>query len=144
MECKGKSTVRIGFFKHEVGGSGPAKVVKIIVMAVIGIIGLAVLALLFGIFVKLLWNALMPAIFGLPAIGFWQAVGLVVLAHIFFGGDHSHHYERSSKRRKKDTGGESSLTAEMERDYREFWLEEGREAFGRWMKRENGFAAEEE
>lgn len=142
MDCKARSTVRIGFFRHEVDGSGPSRVVKIVAMIIIGIIGLAALALLFGIFVKLLWNALMPVIFGLPEIGFWQAVGMVVLAHIFFGGDHSHHYERGSKKRK--SSGDSSFRAEMERDYREFWREEGREAFGRWMKRENGLVPEED
>jgi hypothetical protein len=33
-----------------------------------------------------LWNWLMPAIFKLPAIGFWQAVGLLVLSWLLFGG----------------------------------------------------------
>jgi hypothetical protein len=32
-----------------------------------------------------LWNLLMPAIFGLPAIGFWQALGLLVLSRVLFG-----------------------------------------------------------
>ena len=32
-----------------------------------------------------LWNALMPAIFGLPAISFWQALGLFLLSRILFG-----------------------------------------------------------
>ena len=29
-----------------------------------------------------LWNWLMPGIFKLPAIGFWQAAGLLALSHI--------------------------------------------------------------
>ena len=29
-----------------------------------------------------LWNSLMPEIFGLPQIGYWQAVGLMLLAGI--------------------------------------------------------------
>jgi len=33
-----------------------------------------------------LWNALLPAIFGLPAIGFGQALGLLVLSRLLFGG----------------------------------------------------------
>ena len=41
----------------------------------------AVMALL----VLTLWNALMPAIFGLPAIGFWQALGLFALSRLLFG-----------------------------------------------------------
>jgi len=32
-----------------------------------------------------LWNALMPAIFSLPALSFWQALGLLVLSRLFFG-----------------------------------------------------------
>jgi hypothetical protein len=34
----------------------------------------------------LLWNWLMPCIFGLVAINFWQALGLLVFARILFGG----------------------------------------------------------
>ena len=36
--------------------------------------------------VMLLWNALLPAIFGLKAITFLQALGLLVLSKILFGG----------------------------------------------------------
>lgn len=32
-----------------------------------------------------LWNALMPAIFGLPQITFWQGLGLLVLSRLLFG-----------------------------------------------------------
>lgn len=134
-----ESKTRVLWFKiHD----GPGKAVKIIGAVIAGLIALTVLALLFGIFVKLLWNALMPAVFGLPEIGFWQAVGLVVLAHILFGGDHSHHYEHS--RRKKRPADDGSFRKEMERDYLEFWRQEGREAFRQWMGRENGILKEEE
>jgi hypothetical protein len=33
-----------------------------------------------------LWNWLLPALFGWHAIGFWQALGLLVLCRILFGG----------------------------------------------------------
>lgn len=33
-----------------------------------------------------LWNWLMPAIFKLPVIGFWQAAGVLILSHILFKG----------------------------------------------------------
>ncbi len=36
--------------------------------------------------VMLLWNALVPSLFSGPVIGFWQAVGLLVLCRILFGG----------------------------------------------------------
>jgi hypothetical protein len=41
---------------------------------------------LFGFVVMWLWNWLMPALFGLHAIGFWQALGLVILSKILFSG----------------------------------------------------------
>jgi hypothetical protein len=36
--------------------------------------------------VEHLWNWLMPEIFGLHAISFWQALGLMLLSWILFGG----------------------------------------------------------
>lgn len=42
------------------------------------------LALLIGGPLWLLWNWLMPTIFGLPYITFWQAVGLNLLSSILF------------------------------------------------------------
>lgn len=37
-----------------------------------------------------LWNALLPQIFGLQRITFWQGVGLLLLSRILFGGFHRH------------------------------------------------------
>jgi hypothetical protein len=33
-----------------------------------------------------LWNLLMPTILGLPRISFWQALGLLLLSRLLFGG----------------------------------------------------------
>ncbi|MDR2963407.1 MAG: hypothetical protein LBU90_07250 [Bacteroidales bacterium] len=42
--------------------------------------------------VMLLWNWLMPAIFGVNTISFWQALGLFALCRILFGNfRHKHH-----------------------------------------------------
>lgn len=51
---------------------------------------------LLGSLVMWLWNWLMPMIFGLPVLTFWQAVGLLVLCRLLvgnigFGGHHHHH-----------------------------------------------------
>ena len=46
----------------------------------------ALAATIFSFVVMWLWNWLMPAIFGLHAISFWQALGLLVLSKILFGG----------------------------------------------------------
>jgi hypothetical protein len=45
-----------------------------------------VAAAVVGAIVMVLWNALMPALFGLPSIGFWQGLGLFVLSKILLGG----------------------------------------------------------
>jgi hypothetical protein len=39
----------------------------------------------FGNAVLYLWNTTVPAVFGLPAISYWQAVELLGLCWIFFG-----------------------------------------------------------
>jgi hypothetical protein len=36
--------------------------------------------------VMLLWNALLPVLFGISVINYWQAAGLVVLSRLLFGG----------------------------------------------------------
>jgi len=50
-------------------------------MICIGIVVLAVISVV----VMLLWNLLMPSIFGITAINFWQALGLLALSRILFG-----------------------------------------------------------
>ncbi len=45
-------------------------------------------ATVFTFVVMWLWNWLMPVIFSLHAISFWQALGLLVLSKILFGGFH--------------------------------------------------------
>jgi hypothetical protein len=45
------------------------------------LIALAMVAV-FGVGVMFLWNALLPGIFGLPFINYWQAAGLLLLARI--------------------------------------------------------------
>jgi hypothetical protein len=39
-----------------------------------------------GQVVKLLWNWLVPVLFGWPPVDFWQALGLLALCRILFGG----------------------------------------------------------
>jgi hypothetical protein len=49
----------------------------------------------FGAVTMLLWNWLVPALFSGPAVTFWQALGLLILAKILFGSGHGrHHHHR--------------------------------------------------
>jgi hypothetical protein len=53
-------------------------------------IGIGILAIVLffvlGFVVMTLWNWLMPPIFGLHTITYWQAYGLLILSKILFGG----------------------------------------------------------
>jgi hypothetical protein len=57
------------------------RVLKIVLFAVLAVP-------LFGFLVMWLWNWLMPAVFGLRAINFWQAFGLLILSKILLTGFH--------------------------------------------------------
>ena len=52
---------------------------------IVTIVGtLCLIALVMGLPLQLLWNWLVPGIFGLPSISFWQAVGLNAMFGILF------------------------------------------------------------
>ena len=59
------------------------------------------MALVFGLIVMALWNWLMPAIFGLPTIAYWQAWSLVLLAHILFKSGPMQNRSRHPRHRDK-------------------------------------------
>jgi hypothetical protein len=60
-------------------GSRGVKVVKLIGMGVVAVV-------VFGFVVMGLWNWLIPGLTGWHALGFAQALGLLVLCRILFGG----------------------------------------------------------
>ena len=68
---------------------------KWIFLAPAAILGILLFIAIGGEVVMLLWNWLLPAIFGWPQITFWQALGLLALCRILFGG---HGYRRSRAR----------------------------------------------
>ena len=45
-----------------------------------------VMVVVMTLLVMSLWNALLPALFGLKSISFWNALGLLVLCRVLFGG----------------------------------------------------------
>ena len=59
-------------------------------MKIVGIIvGVVILDLILTIPAMLLWNYLMPSIFGLPTLTFWQTFGLEILASFFTSSYHT-------------------------------------------------------
>ncbi len=71
-----------------------------------------------GFIVKFLWNTLLTDIFGLKEVTYWQAVGLLVLAKIFFGFGGS---SSSSKSKNPDNRGmiASEIHEAMQSEFKE-------------------------
>ena len=100
-----------------------------------------VFALVFGLFVRMLWNWLAPEVFGLREISYAQAVGMIVLARILFGirgmrpgfahGWHGHGHGGWGG----PCSGEDIENGHI-RDWRQYdawWEAEGREAFKKYI-----------
>src|SRR5947208_16634331 len=73
---------------------------KLIWIAPLAIVGMAVFIAIGGELVMHLWNWLLPMLFGWRQITFWQAVGLLVLCRILFGGVSGRGLHRSNFRRQ--------------------------------------------
>ncbi|NUT61588.1 hypothetical protein [Herbaspirillum sp. C9C3] len=71
---------------------------------------------LLGVVVMLLWNWVMPPIFpGVAEIGFWRALGLLVLCRVLFGGFRGRHGGWHEKRRFMRARWEAMTPEERER-----------------------------
>jgi len=62
------------------------KLTKLLVIAPLAILGMVIFTAIGGGLVMFLWNWLAPTLFGLRLITFWQALGLLALCRILFGG----------------------------------------------------------
>jgi hypothetical protein len=81
---------------------------------------LAILAMLLfiaagGVIVQQLWNWLLPPLFGWRLITFWQALGILALCRILFGGFGHHGLHRSRLRRRISERWEAMTPEERER-----------------------------
>ena len=110
--------------------------VQVIGWIIGGIFAAGAFALLFGFIVVWLWNGLMPKLFGLSEIQYWQAVGLMILAKLFFGGGHhpGSHSPRSRKRWKKWNHEHYRMGPEDWRHFSEYWKSEGRDRFHEYRR----------
>jgi hypothetical protein len=110
-----------GFFKVLIGG-----------------IFFIILVFLFGYITMRLWNWLMPELFGLGEIQYWQALGVLILAKILFGGFGNHKSKRSSKKthRRCKPGHENGFKKDFSnwKYYDKFWEDQGEKAFEAYVK----------
>ena len=75
---------------------------KLIFIAPLAILGIFLFIAIGGEIVLQLWNWLLPPLFGWRQITFWQALGLLVLCRILFGGLGRHGFYRSNFRRRME------------------------------------------
>lgn len=100
---------------------------QILLLALLAIFGVTFFGFIFGYIIMWLWNQLMPQIFGLPVITYWQGVGIFMLARILlgtFGSDKQSNTLTVNK--KKNTA--ASSDPDWER-YNTWWENEGKTAF---------------
>src|SRR5438552_999414 len=92
--------------------------------AVIILICVAAFVMLFTFIVMNIWNAVLPAVLGVKVITFWQALGILVLSKILFGGfggwrhkgDHIRHRWQQRMRDKWE-----KMTPEEKQKFQEQW-----------------------
>src|SRR2546423_13038377 len=73
---------------------------RLIWIAPLAILGMLLFIAIGGEVVMRLWNWLLPSLFGWREITFWQALGLLALCRILFGGFGGHGSGRSNFRRR--------------------------------------------
>ncbi len=88
---------------------------KLILIAPLAILGMLVFIAIGGGIVQYLWNWLLPALFGWREITFWQALGILALCRILFGGSGWHGSVRSNVRRRMEERCERMTPEERER-----------------------------
>jgi hypothetical protein len=94
------------------------RVAKIIGFVLLGLIGIFV----FGSIVMLLWNALIPEIFHLQQINFWQALGLLILTKILFSGFRGGPRAHGSRwKREALKEGWANMTPEQQEKFKQEW-----------------------
>ena len=91
------------------------KVKKLLWIAPLAVLGMLVFITLGGVIVMQLWNWLLPPLFGWHQITFWQALGLLALCRILFGGFGFHSSGHSMMSRRMEERCEHMTPEERER-----------------------------
>jgi len=107
---------------------------KWIFLVPLGILGVLLFIAAGGEVVRQLWNWLLPPIFGWREITFWQAIGLLALCRILFGGFGGHGPSRSGMRRRMADRMDARMAERWER-----MTPEEREQFRQGMRGRCGF-----
>lgn len=122
------------------------KAMHIVGMVFLGLLLTALFALLFGFVIMWLWNWLIPEIFGLGEITFWQAFGIIIMARLLFTGfgmrpPHNNKFKNFnghvSDHKRAFFGNEWDFkyTHGDWRNYKKFWEDEGKAAYEEYIKK---------
>jgi len=127
------------FINKESIPHGGSKFLRIIGMVFVGVLFAAGFALVFGFLVMWLWNWLMPALFGLGKITYWQAFGILLLAKLFFGGFGSHGREPSDRFHDRFhprwNDQRDREDADSWKHFRQFWKDEGKAGYEEYIRK---------
>lgn len=120
------------------------KVARIFMMVVGGFLMMIIFALIFGFILKFLWNATVVELFALPAISYWQAIGLFILAKFFFGFGHGWGSQHQNHKKQQEQWQqwcgrkpEHEPGAADDETLQKYWEEEGKEAYEAYLNARN-------
>ena len=99
--------------------------IKMMFIGPLAILGIILFAFIGGEIVLHLWNWLMPPLFGWHELTFWQALGLLALCRVLFGGFGWHRPRRYGFRHGMD-----DRCGRMSSEERERFRQRMREHFG--------------
>lgn len=109
---------------------------------IFGIIFAVIVAVIIGYVVMELWNWLMPSIFDLREITYWESVGMLLLSKILFSGfGHKHesnHHKKESKNSHIKRQSASKFFGNKCEDwamYNDYWKEEGEKGFKEFVEK---------
>lgn len=122
------------FFTHKFRKKSPIEIAGLIIF---GIIAITALIILFGFIIMWLWNWLMPDIFGLTTITYWQAIGLFILFKILLGGCGGGSDCKSSKKSDRECKKESKTDFSKWKYYDKFWKEQGDEYYKQYVEEQS-------
>jgi len=86
-----------------------------LLLSPVAILGLALCAFLGGEIVLQLWNRLVPELFGLRPVTFWQALGLLALCRVLFGRLGGRGLDWAGNRRRFETRWKTMTPEERDR-----------------------------
>ena len=116
---------------------------KFFFFALMGAAAIIVFGSLFGLLVQFLWNATLVPLAGAGEISFWQAIGVLVLAKLFFGFGAGSAPKPPKHKKRRSSDSDKDLLKQT--SFREYWEQEGKAAYENYKtKQENSDSATRE